>query len=209
MNKGWLLIVGGLIVGASGGVFVTWQLSQEPREPRHEVRYSQTPFYDSAPEQMLYPDGTTLEALYPDDGFRAAIRNPDSILIHPLGGDGTIRRGEHHFSSIAAMPDPESSARLVRALCSLSSYEPPGKMCVFRPMILLRLEKEGKSYELMFCFGCRQIQASAAGGADMSAQGSEVFLKCFCDSLPDFKELHEFRRKSALRQNGVPVREIP
>ena len=188
------LLIAGVLGGACAGVLATLHFTQKPAEPHHEVRYSQEPNYDPEPEQMLYPEGTTLEDLYPDEGLREAIRNPDSIRIHQIGGDGKIRVEEFLFSSKGVQPSRETSARLIRALCSLSSYEPPGKLCGFDPGVLLRLEKEGKSYDLMFCFSCRQIGASVRGRADMSVQGCKTFLKCFCDTLPDFSELHDARK---------------
>lgn len=185
------LFASGLLAGAVVAVLVTLLLSRKPAEPRHEVRYY--PYYDPQPEQMLYPDGTRLETLYPDEGFLAAIRAPETITIHPIGGDEKVVLDKYRFSSQGTVPTQETATRLVYALCSISSYEPPGKACAFEPGVLLRLTKNGRTYDMMFCFGCRQIRASADGGADMSQQGSEVFLKCFCDTLPDFKELHELR----------------
>jgi len=202
------LLLVGLLVGAIAGVALT-QLSRKPAEPRHEVRYNQYPDYDPQPEQMLYPDGTRLETLYPDERFLAAIRSPETISIHPIGGDGKVVLDKYRFSSQGATPTKETATRLVHALCSISSYEPPGKACVFDPRVLLRLTKGGVTYDMMFCFSCRQIGASHVGGADMTPQGLEVFLKCFCDTLPNFKELHEFRRQSTLRRKGIPVREKP
>jgi hypothetical protein len=96
---------------------------------------------------------------------------------------------------------------LVHTLCSISSYEPPGKACIFDPAVLVRLTKSGTTYDMLFCFSCRQIEASHDGGADISAQGVESFLKSFCDTLPDFKKLHEFRRLRGLRNSGIPVSE--
>ena len=111
------------------------------------------------------------------------------------------------FSAKGSRPDGEGAERFVHTLCSISSYEPPGKMCIFKPAVLLRLTKSGTTYDMLFCFTCGQIQSSHDGGADMSAQGVESFLKSFCDTLPNFKELHEFRRLRALRISGIPVSE--
>ncbi len=201
------IFIAALLASACAGVLVTLQITYKPSEPRNEVRYSPDPFYDPMPELMLYPDGTTLETLYPDAGFLSAVRAPETISIHLIGGDQKIVLGEHRFSSQGGTPTKETEIRLIRALCSISSYEPPGKLCIFDPAALLRLTKGGVQYDMMFCFHCRQIESD--GGADMSARGVETFLKCFCDTLPDFKDLHEFRRISTLRRNGTTVLDLP
>lgn len=203
------IFIAALLASACAGVLVTLQITYKPSDPRNEVRYSQNPSYNPKPEQMLYPDGTTLETLYSDAGFLSAVRTPETISIHPIGGDQKIVLGEYRFSSQGGTPSKETEIRLIRALCSISSYEPPGKACFFDPAVLLRLTKGGVQYDMMFCFHCREIVSSAAGGADMSDRGAETFLKSFCDTLPDFKKLHEFRRIATLRRNGTPVLDSP
>lgn len=159
---------------------------------------------------MLYPEGTTLETLYPDKGFFAAIHGPEDISIHSSDraeAEGSIKVGGYTFSAKGSHPDRETAERLVHTLCSISSYQPPGKPCVFDPAVLVRITKGGTTYDMLFCFTCSQIQSSHDGGADMSAQGVESFLKSFCDTLPHFKRLHEFRRLRALKNSGIPVSE--
>lgn len=180
--------LGALLFGIFTGSFATYlviQYTRPPVEPRHQVWFSQNPHYEEAPEELLYPEGTTLETLYPDKGFLAAIHSPDDISIHSTdltNSDSSLKVGGYTFSAKASQPNRETAERLVHTLCSISSYEPPGKMCIFQPAVLLRLTKGGTTYDMLFCFTCREIQSSHDGGADISAQGVESFLKCFCDT---------------------------
>ena len=204
----WTLLFG--IFTGSLATYLVIQFTRPPLEPHHQVRYNQNPYFDESPEQLLYPEATTLETLYPDKGFFEAIHSPDVILIHLIDAaededEGSIKAVGYTFSAKASQPNRETAERLVHTLCSISSYEPPGKMCIFQPAVLLRLTKDGTTYDMLFCLTCSQIQSSHDGGADISAQGVESFLKCFCDTLPNFKNLHEFRRLRALRNNGTPV----
>ena len=204
----WMLF--GIFTG-SVATYLVIQYNRPPTEPRHQVRFNQNPYYDGSPEMLLYPEGTTLETLYPDRGFFAAIHSPDDIAIHPADpteADGSLKVRGYTFSAKGSQPDRETAERLVQTLCSISSYEPPGKLCMFQPAVLLRLTKAGTTYDMLFCFSCSQIQSSHDGGADMSAQGVESFLKSFCDALPNFKMLHEFRRVRALKNSGVPVSDL-
>jgi hypothetical protein len=205
-NMLWVLLFG--IFGGSIATYLVIQYTRPPVKPHHQVRFNQNPYYDGAPEALLYPEGTTLETLYPDRGFFAAIHSPDDISVHPAApteAGGSLKVNGYTFSAKGSHPDRETAERLVHTLCSISSYEPPGKMCIFQPVVLVRLTKGGTTYDMLFCFNCSQIQSSHDGGADISAQGVESFLKCFCDTLSNFKDLHEFRRLRALRNSGIPV----
>jgi hypothetical protein len=212
-NRQGLTILCALLFGFFAGAVATYLVIQvilPPGEPRHQVRFNQNPYYDGSPEQLLYPEGTTLETLYPDKGFFAAIHGPEDISIHSsetTEAEGSVKVGGYTFSARGSHPDRETAERLVHTLCSVSSYEPPGKACVFDPAVLVRITKGGATYDMLFCFTCSQIQSSHDGGADMSAQGVESFLKSFCDTLPHFKRLHEFRRLRALKNSGIPVSE--
>lgn len=197
-------MVFGIFVG-SWATYLVIQYARPPEESGHQVRFNQNPHFDKAPEELLYQEGTTLETLYPDKGFFAAIHSPDVISIHPRDStkaDGSIEVAGYSFSAASSNPDQQTVKNLLHTLCSISSYEPPGKMCLFDPAVLLRLTKDGTTYDMLFCFSCSQIQSSHEGGADMSARGLESFLECFCDTLPNFKDLHEFRRRLALRNSG-------
>jgi hypothetical protein len=199
--KGGSVFIAGLCVGASVAVMLTLRLASKPAEPHHEVRYH--PYYDPAPERLLYRDGTTLEKIFPEAKVLAAIRSPDRMTIHQVDSEGGIEVGEYRFSSQAHVPSSETAARMTYALSSLNTYELPGAACMFTPVILLRLTKDGAVHDLMFCFNCCAM--GGAAGVGMSQRGSEVFLKCFCETLPDFEELQAFRRKATLRQNGLPA----
>lgn len=207
LKRLWMLLFG--IFTGSGATYLVSEFNRPPTPPQHQVRYhyDKNLNYLDTPEMFLYPEGTTLETLYPDKGFFAAIHSPDVISIHPADpteADGSLKVEGYTFSAEGSQPDLETRERLLHTLCSISSYEPPGKMCVFKPGVLVRLTKEGVTYDMLFCFSCSQIQSSHKGGADMSEPGFESFLKCFCDTLPGFKKLHDFRLRRKLKDMGIP-----
>lgn len=126
----WVLLFG--IFAGSVATYLVMRSDRPSAEAGHQVRFNQNPTYDESPEQLLYPEGTTLEMLYPDEGFFAAIHSPDAISIHPADptkADGSIEVDGYSFSANVATPD--TAKRLVSTLCSISSYEPPGKLCIF------------------------------------------------------------------------------
>ena len=114
---------------------------------------------------------------------------PEAIRIFPADDDGELESGEWKFSPAGGAPDEDTRRRLIHALGSLSSYDPGAKACSFNPDILLRLEKDGRIHDIVFCFSCRQTTA----GVDMSVQGAKTFFKCFCDALPGYARLHKMR----------------
>jgi hypothetical protein len=141
------------------------------------------------PEQMLFPAGFTLDQNVGDPALMEAMLNPDTMRIHSAADSGKLAVGEWRFLSNGVVPDKETTERLKWALGSVSSYEPPGKLCIFHPDVLLRLEKNGRTHDIVFCFSCRQTTA----GLDLSLPGKKTFLKCFCDALPDATGLHGMR----------------
>lgn len=196
----WLF--SGILLGAAGGVAGMW-LQPSPKEPRHEVRYhpEKIPFNES-PETLLYPPGSTLEAIYPDEAVREAILEPESVRIHRRGGDESLKVESWAFASHGVEPDQENQERLLYALASLSAYEPPGKACIFDPGVLVRLTKKGRTYDLLFCFACREMGESAprrGGGGGMSLQGARTYLKCFCEVFPNDEALQQERERMERR----------
>jgi len=58
-----------------------------PKEPHHEVRYHPEELWlNESPETLLYPPGTTLEMIYPDEALCEAILAPESVRIHRRRG---------------------------------------------------------------------------------------------------------------------------
>lgn len=95
--------------------YLVIQFTRPPVEPHHQVRYNQNPYFDESPEQLLYPEATTLETLYPDKGFFEAIHSPDVISIHPIDAaedEGSIKAGGYTFSAKASQPNRETAERL-------------------------------------------------------------------------------------------------
>lgn len=180
----------GLLLGGGMGVMGTLRYLERPEMPEHEVRLA-PPSFDEMPEQMLFPAGFTLDQNVGDPVVLRAMLDPDAIEIHAADNAGSLVVGDWKFSADGVTPDGETTARLKRALGSVSSYEPPGKLCAFHPDVLLRLEKDGHAHDIVFCFTCSQTTA----GLDLSHQGKRVFLKCFCDALPGFVRLHEARAR--------------
>jgi len=192
--KSVLLLLCGVLLGVAGGMARMGWLRSAPAEPHHQVRYhpEKSPINES-PETLLYPPGTTLEGIYPDEAMRAAVLSPDSVRIHRRGGDERLKVEEWAFSGKGIEPDAATKERLLYALASLSAYEPPGKACIFNPGVLVRLQKEGRDYDLLFCFECREMGGEGGGG--MSINGAKTFLKCFCDVFPGDEELRKERER--------------
>lgn len=177
------IFLAGAVIGAAGTYgSLEWRKSAKLREfeKRKAAEFEM-------PEGWLFPPGTTFENLFPDEELRDALISPDSVHIHREGG--ALKVGDWSFESEGVAPDVETLERLRYALGSFSSWEPGGKMCVFHADVLLRLEKDGKAHDIIFCFGCGETTA----GVDMSDPGKRTFFKCFCDTLPDFAALHEKR----------------
>ena len=174
----------GLVLGAAGGFAVTHHFFNKAQEPAHEV------FYSNEPEIMLFPAGFTVEEGVDTPELYQAMVNPDAIRIHPASESGSLVVEGWKFSPEGATPDQETTDRLKWALGSVSSYEPPGKVCRFHADVLLRLEKDGRTHDIIFCFSCSETTA----GLDMSIEGKRTFLKCFCDGLPGYTSLHEARK---------------
>ena len=192
--KPLLWVFSGMLLGAAGGIGATWWLSSCPKEPHHEVRYHPSTFLNESPETLLYPPGTTLEEIYPDEAVRAAVLSPESIRIHRRGGDERLKVEEWAFSGEGIEPDAATRERLLYGLASLSAYEPPGKACSFNPGVLVRLHKDGCDHDLMFCFECRDVSGPGGGGG-MSIQGARTYLKCFCDVFPEDEALRKERER--------------
>ncbi|MCW1885130.1 hypothetical protein OKA04_10360 [Luteolibacter flavescens] len=178
----------GLLAGGAVGSLVTYRQMYVPPAPKHEVRYA-APEFDSMPEQMLFPAGFTLDRNVNDPELLEAMLEPDAMSIHLQDDTGNLVFDDWRFASQGVAPDKETFDRLKRALGSVSSYEPPGKLCVFHPDVLLRLEKGGRDHDIVFCFGCSQTTAFL----DLSVQGKKTFLKAFCDTLPQAERLHDIR----------------
>src|SRR6478735_2242478 len=104
-NRQGLIMICALLFGIFAGAVATYlviQLNRPPVEPRHQVRFNQNPYYAGGPELLLYPEGTTLETLYPDKGFFAAIHSPDDISIHSTdltASDVSLKVGQYTFSA--------------------------------------------------------------------------------------------------------------
>jgi len=197
--KAFLWIFAGMLLGAAGGIGGTAWWHSCPKEPRHEVRYhSEQPPLDESPEDLLYPPGTTLESIYPDEALRAAIQSPESVRIHRRDGDERLKVEKWAFSSEGIEPDDGTRERLLYALASLSAYEPTGKACIFNPGVLVRLRREGRDYDLLFCFECHDLRASTPGHGGgmiggMSDQGARAYLKCFSAVFPQDETLRKER----------------
>ena len=196
--KAIILLFSGILLGAVGGMSAMWWRGASPCEPHHEVRYhpENVPINES-PETLLYPPGTTLEGIYPDEALRAAILSPESIRIHRRGGDERLKVEKWAFSGEGIEPDAATQERLLYALGSLSAYEPPGKACIFNPGVLVRLHKDGRDHDLLFCFECQEMRGAAPvyGVGGMSLQGARTYLKCFCDVFPRDEELRKERER--------------
>ncbi|QJE96772.1 hypothetical protein [Luteolibacter luteus] len=180
--------VSGLLLGGGIGAFATLRAIHRPAPPVHRVDLGKAP-YASRPEDLLFPPGFTLEGNIRVPGLLEAMLAPDGIQIFPADETGTLVSGRWKFSPEGRKPDEDTRQRLLHALGSPSSYEVPGKACSFNADILLRLEKDGGTHDIVFCFGCRQTTA----GLDMSVQGTRTFYKCFCDTLPNDARLHRKR----------------
>jgi len=179
----------GLVLGAAAGIAGTYRYFYEPPQVQHEVHLGPASFNET-PEIMLFPAGFTVEQGIRDPALYQAMVKPDAIRIHAADEAGSLTVRDWKFSADGATPDQETTDRLKWALGSVSSYEPPGKLCIFHPDVLLRLEKDGRTHDIIFCFTCRETTA----GLDLSIEGKRTFLKCFCDALPGFTSLHETRK---------------
>jgi hypothetical protein len=176
----------GLLLGAGGGATYAG-LEWRKREPVQTIAVS----HDDFPEAWLFEPGTTFEDLFPEEELRAALLSPASIRIHEAREGGPLKVNRWEFMEDAVIPDEPTADRLKHALGSISSYR-PATACAFHADVLLRIEKNGVTHDLVFCFGCGDI-AMGHGGPSMSDDGRATFLKCFCDALPDATALHERR----------------
>jgi len=178
----------GLVLGVAIGALGTYRILESQKATRLEAAKAAN-HYEGWPEGFLFPPGTTFEDLFPDAELREALLNPDSIQIHAADDAGSLIIDEWRFAAAGVTPDADTAVRLKYALGSISTYEPSGKLCVFHADVLLRLGKNGRTHDIVFCFGCGETSMRA----DISETGRRTLFKCFCDSLPDFKSLHEKR----------------
>lgn len=180
----------GLLLGAGLGGGATYAgLEWRKRDRLQAIAAS----YDNFPEAWLFEPGTTFEDLFPDDELREALLNPESIRIHEAREGGPLKVNRWEFMEEAVIPDERTTDRLRHALGSMSSYR-PATACLFHADVLLRIEKEGVTHDLVFCFGCGDIDMGH-GGPSMTDDGRATFLKCFCDALPDAAGLQEKRAR--------------
>lgn len=190
-RAGFMLLTIGLLAGAGVGSFATWKILWRPAEPRHEVRYP-APQLEEQPEGWLLGPGTNFETIYPDELIRAAIIKPDQVEIHLAQVEGPLQVEEWRFSGQGRKPDPETLTRLIYGLQSVNSYRGLAA-CGFSPGVLVKLTKDGKTHDLLFCFMCSDLRWRD-GGIGMSKEGIPVFLKCFADTFPESEELKNLRK---------------
>jgi hypothetical protein len=199
--KVWKLALGALaclLLGTAAGGYATWRHLRPPNQWK-EVRDD----FEN-PGDWLMPPGTALQDLFPDEGFREAILHPDSIRVHQIGGDEALLVGPEKwaFSSVGVEPGPERTERLLHALGSMTSYRTPSA-CIFNPGVLVRLEKAGKIYGLVFCFSCNDVRLfPGQGDLGMTAEGRKAFIWCFSDMLPGFAELQKLRDEYKVYVDG-------
>ncbi|RYD54536.1 MAG: hypothetical protein EOP83_22065 [Verrucomicrobiaceae bacterium] len=179
------VLVGGALGGGATYAGLEWQKRDQLRT------FAASP--DEFPESWLFEPGITFEDLFPDEKLRASLLSPDSIRIHEAREGGPLTVDGWKFLDQAVIPDGPTTERLKHALGSMSSYR-QATMCSFHADVLLRIEKDGVTHDLIFCFGCGDIDMGR-GGPSMSADGRATFLKCFCDALPDAAALHERRAR--------------
>lgn len=188
-NKYVSLVLGVLLGAGLGGGATYAGLEWRKRDRLRTFAAS----YDDFPEAWLFEPGTTFEDVFPEEKLRAALLNPDSIRIHEAREGGPLEVNGWKFLDQAVIPDGPTTERLKHALGSISSYR-PATACAFHADVLLRIEKNGATHDLVFCFGCGDIDMGH-DGPSMSADGRATFLKCFCDALPDAAGLHEKRAR--------------
>lgn len=177
--------------GAVAGAAIMWGISfaKQPTSPSVHHR----PLEENS-EQWLLPPGTTLAGIY-RDGATDILEAPDKLTLHPLSdkppGDApdAIVHEDHAFQPIGTEVKLDPVLYTLRSLSSYRSIT----MCEFKPAVLLRITRDGRHLDLLFCFSCHDILAyldgAPCGGAGMSDEGYRSFLRYFHHILPDNKPL--------------------
>lgn len=150
-------------------------------------------------ECLRLPVGTTMKDLFPED-LLAAMARPEVMRFHRIGGDEKVIVARIGFSSVDVTPDQKTRERMCLALTNPSSYQMIAA-CAFSPAILLHLERDGRSHDLVFCFDCETVLVRSEDdelrpGMGLSKNGARIFLRIFSEAFPDFQELSAKLRKT-------------
>ena len=154
-----LLMFGvGLAVGSS---FV-WVMRQAPPEQRISSRQVTSARWDI---DRLFVD-VSLSDIYTEQWMHKTLSQPDSISLHQATSDGTIVYGEFHFSAEGTPLSAEDRLIVSKLLRSMTAYQVGlGMACVYRPGVLLRIQRDGHIIEYPICFGCHVADWYADGVA--------------------------------------------
>ncbi len=148
------------------------------------------------PEVWLIPPGTPFEDIFPDASIRAILEQAESLSLHEIctpDTPGCIQRDRFAFSGQGREASPEIREALLFGIRSVSSYR-PSSMCVFNPIVLLRVGDGTESFDMVICFSCKDMKiyranGESAWGMGMSEAGWKVFVHYSRQLLPDNKVL--------------------
>lgn len=166
----WFLV--GIAVGSSA----TWIASEKFKGKEDVPRYATIDVLDDRPEQWLLPPDAPFAEIFPDPIAQSILEEPFSITLHESSASGpdAITYGEHSFSKSGTMVTAKEVLYTVRSLSSYRSVT----MCEFKPIVMLRITRDGQDLDFLFCFSCDDVYLYC-GGAEWNVGMSDIGRRCF------------------------------
>lgn len=122
----------------------------------------------------LFTD-VSLADIYTEPWIHETLLKPDSVTLHRSAPGGAIVYGDFRFLADGTPLSAEDRSIVSRLLRSMTAYQVGlGLTCVYRPGVLLRVQRGHHTIDYPICFGCHVADWYADGVAPTNSVAPRV-----------------------------------